>query len=325
MQILTLYEREKIEYYLKLKMTQRQIAHQLKRNQSDVCREVKRNKGPDGKYHALAAQRRAEFKSHKTNKRKLETNEALHNYVEALLKKGWSPELIAGKLKHHPPKELTGVTLSHEQIYDYIYNGEGRYEGWYHYLLRKRSRRQKHHTRKKQAKTMIKERISIHLRSEEINQRTRVGDWESDLAWFKKQKQAISVQYERKTMLTKIHRVLNRTSEENQSAINQTVDSFPAEVVKSITFDNGSENACHTKIRDGYDILTFFCDTYAAWQKGGVENTIGLIRRYLPKGTDMSTITDEQIQSIEDWLNNRPRKKLNYLSPNEALAAALNH
>ena len=145
------------------------------------------------------------------------------------------------------------------------------------------------------------------------------------MAWFKKQKQAISVQYERKTMLTKIHRVLNRTSEENEQALNQTIDSFPAEVFKSITFDNGTENACHTKIRDGYDIQTFFCDVYAAWQKGGVENTIGLIRRYLPRGTDISNITDEQIQSVEDWLNNRPRKKLNYLTPKEALEAALNH
>jgi transposase, IS30 family len=325
MQILTFYERQKIEYHLKLKLTQRDIAKRLKRNQSDICREISRNKDKDGKYKAAIAQKKAEFKSHKTNKRKLETNEALHDYVELKLKKGWSPQLIAGKLKYQPPKELTLVTLSHEQIYDYIYNGEGRYEGWYHHLLRKRPKRQPRQGRKKQAKTMIKERVSIHLRPNEINQRTRIGDWESDLAWFKKQKQSISVQYERKTMLTKIHRVLNRTNEENEQALSQTVESFPAEVFKSITFDNGSENACHTKIRDGYDIQTFFCDVYSAWQKGGVENTIGLIRRYLPKGTDMSTITDEQIQAVEDWLNNRPRKKLGYLTPNEAFEVALNH
>lgn len=325
MQILTFYERQKIEYHLKLKLTQRDIAKQLKRNQSDICREILRNKDRDGKYRAAVAQRKAEFKSHKTNKRKLETNEQLHDYVEALLKSGLSPELIAGRLTNHPPGKLTPDTLSHEQIYDYIYNGEGKWEGWYHYLLRKRPKRQKRKGRKKQAKTLIKERVSIQDRPDVINKRKRFGDWESDFVEFKKQKTGLSVQYERKAMLTKIHKVKNKTAVENEQAINQTIEDYPAELALSFTFDNGLENTCHTKVRDNYQVQTFFCDPYSAWQKGGVENTIGLIRRYLPRETNLDTITDEQIQDLEDWLNNRPRKKLNYLTPNEVISTVVNN
>lgn len=132
------------------------------------------------------------------------------------------------------------------------------------------------------------------------------------------------MQYERKFMITKFHRVVNRTAEENNRAIRETFDGLPLELRKSLTFDNGSENVCHAKLRDTFQLDTFFCDPYSAWQKGGVENTIGLIRRYLPKNTNLATVTDDELQAIEDRINNRPRKKLNYLTPNEALGVALN-
>lgn len=322
MQILSLYERQRIEYYLKLKLGPRQIGRRLKRDHAVISRELKRN-SKHGKYRADTAQKLADFKSHRTNKRKLEANKQLHDYVQAQLKEGWSPELISGKLKHGPPKELTGLAISHEQIYDFIYNGEGRYEGWYHYLVRKHPKRRRRFGRKQQAKTMIKQRVSIKDRPNQINLRERFGDWESDLAAFRKQKAALSVQYERKAMLIQITRTTNKSAEENEAALNQTIESFPAELVKSITFDNGLENACHTKLRDGYDIETFFCDPYSAWQKGGVENAVGLIRRYLPKATDMSTVTDEQIYRIQEKLNNRPRKKLKFKTPNEVMSTTV--
>ena len=134
----------------------------------------------------------------------------------------------------------------------------------------------------------------------------------------------MSVQYERKSMLNRLHKVANKSAEETELAINDSVESLPAEFWKSITWDNGKEGVCHTKIRDGYDIETYFCDTYASWQKGGVENLNGLLRQYLPKGTDMSTITDEQIYAIQEKLNNRPRKGLKYLTPNEIISTAVN-
>jgi len=100
----------------------------------------------------------------------------------------------------------------------------------------------------------------------------------------------------------------------------QSIESLPRELWKSITFDNGSEGACHSQIRDAYSIATYFCDAYSPWQKGTTENTNGLIRRFLPRDTDLSHVTEKQIHEIQEKLNNRPRKKHGYLTPNEMLA-----
>ena len=285
---------------------------------------IKRNSQMTGRYTAVFAQRRADLKTHKTNKRKLESNWQLHDFVEGKLKAGWSPELIAGRLKEYPLPHLKKVSVSHEQIYEYIYEGEGQWEGWYRYLHRKRYKRQKQKGRKKQAKTLIKERIPISERPAIINNRLRYGDWESDLALFKKQSEALSVQYERKAMIIRLHRVANKSAPENEQAIMKTMDDLPQELRQSLTFDNGRENTCHTALRDNFNLETFFCQTYAAWQKGGVENSIGLIRRYLPKTINLANLSDDKLYQIQELLNNRPRKKLNYQTPNEAFSVALN-
>jgi len=322
MQILTQYEREQIAYSLKLKRGPREIGRLLKRNHSDIVRELQRNRSPDGTYDPVRAQKKADVRAKKTNIRKLSSDWQLHDWVERKLKRGWSPERIAGRLKAQPPKAVRGATISHEQIYEYIYQGDGRFEGWWRYLVRKQPKRRPQHGRKPR-KPKIPERISVHDRPEEIDARRRIGDWESDLAAFRKQRQALSVQYERRCMFTRLHRVANKTAEENAQAIAKTLDAFPL-LSHSVTFDNGSENAGHARLRDTFELATFFCDPYSAWQKGGVENVIGLIRRYLPKTTDLATVTDAELQAVEDSLNNLPRKKLNYLTPNEALAGALN-
>lgn len=323
MQIVSHYEREKIEYYVKLKMSIRAIARRLKRDHSVISRELERN-SCKGTYIAREAHKKASLKTRKTNKRKLETNGLLHDYVEKKLKSGWSPELIAGRLKEHPLPELKKATISHEQIYEYIYEGEGRWEGWWHYLHRARPKRRQRRARNKKPKIHIVERISIDRRPDIINQRKRFGDWETDLAVFKKQKEGLAVQYERKAMLTRIHKVKNKTAEESKEAIVKSIDTLPQHLFKSLTFDNGGENVCHVHFRKEFGIETYFCDTYAAWQKGGVENTIGLIRRYLPRETNLSKITDEDITAIQEAINNRPRKKLHFLTPNEALSREIN-
>lgn len=323
MQILSQYEREQIAYSLKLKRGVRTIARLLRRDPGVISRELHRNRLPDGRYDPYRAQKKADLRATKTNARKLETDWVLHDWVGRKLREGWSPELIAGRLKEEPPPELVGATVSHEQIYRYIYDGEGRWEGWYRLLHRKHRRRRPRHGRKPQ-KVRIPERVSIHDRPEEIDERRRRGDWESDLAAYQRQRQALSVQYERKLMLTRLHRVADKTAAENHRAIGETLDALPPNLRQSLTFDNGPENVCHTRIRDAFRLDTFFCDPYSAWQKGGVENTIGLIRRYLPKDTDLATLTDDDLHAIEEKLNNRPRKKLNYRTPNEALGVALN-
>lgn len=323
MQILTLYEREQIAYSLKLKRGIRDIARLLKRDPGVVCRELKRNRLPDGTYDPTRAQKKADLRARKTNHRKLETDWRLHDWVEKKLTEGWSPELIAGRLKEYPPPEVRRASVSHEQIYQYIYEGEGRWEGWYHLLHRKGRRRRTRQGRKPE-KTPIPERVSIHDRPLVIDERLRLGDWESDLTLYRNQRAALSVQYERTLMLTRFHRVADKTAAENGRAIVKTLEAFPPDLVRSLTFDNGSENVCHTRLRDMFNLHTFFCDPYASWQKGGVENANGLIRRYLPKTTDLATLTDSALERIQEKINNRPRKKLNYQTPNEVLGVALN-
>ncbi len=318
MRVLTSVQREWIEFLNNKGRGPREIGRFLKRDHTIVSRELKRNTKPGKKYSAITAQKLADFKARKTNKRKLDKDRELHDYVIKQLREGWSPDEVAGKLRDDPPDNLRGKRICYEAIYDYIYNGEGRWEGLYHHLRKKHKARRKKRGRKTQ-KVVIPERVSIHLRPGVINERRREGDWETDSMKFKKQKSSLSVQYERKLMLARLHKVKNGTMEETEKAISKSIESLPQGLFKSLTWDNGKEGICHIKIRDNYNIKTYFCDPYSSWQKGGVENLNGLIREYLPRDTDMDTITDEDIYRIQEKLNNRPRKKLNYLSPNQVL------
>ena len=320
MQLLTFVQRQWIEFCNNKQQGPREIGRFLRRDHTVISRELKRNSKPGKKYSAVTAQKLADFKARKTNKRKLDKDKELHDYVVKKIKDGLSPDEVAGELKNYAPKILIGKTISYEAIYDYIYNGEGKWEGLYHHLRKKHRQRRKQRSRKSR-KTPIPERVSIHLRPKVINERKRTGDWETDSMKFKKQKASLSVQYERKLMLARIHKVKDGTMEETEKAISKSIESLPQELFLSLTWDNGKEGVCHTKIRDDYNVETYFCDPYASWQKGGVENLNGLIREYLPRNTDMATITDEDIYRVQEKLNNRPRKKLGYLTPNKALAA----
>lgn len=308
-----------IEIRLLGKMPIREIARGLGRDHSVISREVRRNTVAGKRYRAEHADRLAEARAKKTNIRKLEKDDFLRRYVIEQLRDRRSPEQIAGKLRKHSPPELKGKIVSHETVYQYIYEGEGRWEHLYPCLRRARKKR-RHHYARRPRKTPVPERISIHLRPREVQEKMRVGDWESDTMVFRKQKTALSVQYERKLMLTRIHRVLDRSAEETENALVKSVESLPQDLWQTITFDNGGEGARHTRFRNDYGIGTYFCDAYASWQKGGVENANGLIRQYFPRGTDLSKVSDTEIHAVQEALNNRPRKTLNYLSPNEALA-----
>lgn len=323
MQILTFSERERIERYLGFKFKKRDIARRLGRDPRVIRRELASNTQGHKRYSAASAQARAERLASHTNRRKLETDARLHDFVVAQLRAGFSPEEIAGRLKYQPPAQLQGHYINHESIYQYIYEGEGRWEGLFHHLRRKQGKRQKQRGRKAQ-KVLIPERISIHQRPAVINDRQRFGDWETDTIQFSRQKGGVSVQYERKAMLARVHKLTSRGSEETEEAIRQTVESVVPQFFHSLTWDNGGEGVCHTKIRDDYNISTYFCDPYSSCQKGGVENLNGLLREYLPRSTDLSTLTEEQLYIIQERLNNRPRKKLRYLTPNEVYTQTIN-
>jgi len=183
---------------------------------------LKRNTKPGKKYSAITAQKLANLKAKKTNRRKLDKDRELHDYVVKKIKEGFSPDEVSGELKNFAPKTLTGKSISYEAIYDYIYNGEGKWEGLYQYLRKKHRKRKVQRSRKTQ-KVTISERVSIHDRPNIINERKRIGDWETDSVKFKKQKASLSVQYERKLMLARIHKVKNGTMEETEKAISKSI------------------------------------------------------------------------------------------------------
>lgn len=316
---LKFYDRQKLEYWLRTKQSLRAIAKLMKRDHSVLVRELKRNSnGNRKKYRADTAQRLAEKRRFKQHKGKLEKYPELKEYVLNKLKEEWSPDVIAGRLKDDRPKELLGQTISHESIYHYIYERGGRFKQWYKYLRQAQPKRHKLHSRKK-CKLRIPERKSIHERPEYISKRKRYGDWESDSIIFSKQKTALSVQLERKSKLIRMHKVADKSAEETRWALVKTAESLPNELFKTVTFDNGGEGADHTEIKKEYGIETYFCDPFASWQKGGVENANKLIRYYLPRSTDLSTLTDRDIYLIQEKLNNRPRRCLNYQTPNEII------
>lgn len=316
---LTWYERQMLEYWLRSQLSLRDIGKSMRRAHTILSREIRRNgTGERSRYRADTAQRLFERRKHKQHKGKLDKYPELKEYVAQGLKKEWSPDVIAGRLKDDRPIQLLGKSISHESIYHYIYNKDGKYEGWYKYLRRAKNKRQKRHERKER-KLPIVERISIHQRPEVVGARERYGDWESDSVIFSKQKFALSVQSERKSKLIRMHKVLNKTAEETKNALIKTVESLPSELFKTMTFDNGGEGARHMEIKKEYGIATYFCDPFASWQKGGVENANKLIRHYLPRSIDLSKLSDRDIYLIQEKLNDRPRRCLGYQTPNEVI------
>ena len=312
---LKFYERQKLEYWLRTKQSLRAIAKIMKRDHSVLVRELKRNANGDRKkYRADAAERLSEKRKFKQHKGKLDKYPELKEYVLSKLQEEWSPDVIAGKLR----TEKAEQTISHESIYHYIYEKDGKLDQWYKYLRQSQPKRHKLHSRKK-CKLRIPERISIHERPDYIDERKRYGDWESDSVIFSKQKTALSVQSERKSKLIRIHKVLNKTAEETTNALIKTAESLPKEIFLTVTFDNGGEGVGHTEIKKEYSVETYFCDPFSSWQKGGVENANKLIRHYLPRSADLSKLTDRDIYEIQEKLNDRPRKCLNYKSPNEVI------
>ena len=314
-------ERQIIEICLSSGRSHRHIARILGRDHRVVSREIKRNK-PEGRaYKArLASELTTRREAHRCRK-KLERDEPLCQFVVARLLEDFSPEQIAGILKECPPVHLSSKGISHESIYQYIYQGEGRYGGLYKHLRRSRKKRRARGKRQRRGNTQIAERISIHDRPNVIDDKRRLGDFECDLVEGpRSDKQALSVHYERKSQAVRIYRVADKTTAQSLQTWIATLNSFPEGFVKSMTFDNGPETAWHHVLRYEHNVDTFHCDPYSSWQKGGVENINGLIRQYIPKGAKISDYSDKQIQEIQDKLNNRPRKSHNYKTPNQVLA-----
>jgi len=325
-QPLTLFEREKIEFYIRGKTKIRQIARYLHRDHTVIVRELARNKGRDGIYRAAQAHEMAKRRYSKPRRKKLEEDDVLRNWtIQRMRDDGWSPAMVSAKLKNRPDQAwMCGKGVSHETIYEYIYEGEGRFMGLYQYLVRKHKKRQRRYARKSNRDKGILYMTPIKYRPDEINDKREFGHLESDTVVYRKQRACLSVQYERSIQLLRFHRVADKSAEATHSAVVQTIESLPTELIKSVTYDRGTEGAFHWMLRLDYGIDTFHCDPYCSWQKGGVENVNGIIRRYLPIDTDLSQYSDADLMAIQEKINDRPRKTLGWKTPNEAYREILN-
>jgi len=316
-QPLTLYEREKIELHLRGRHSLRNIAKMLHRDHSVIVRELQRNTCRDATYRAVKAHEYAEKRKRKKRKCILENDEELCRYVvKQLIDEQWSPKQISGAIKKRLEPWMDGKGISHETMYQFIYEGQGRFLGLYQYLRRGRKKRQRRFSRKHRINKPISFITPIQYRPMEINEKREFGHWESDTTICEHKGEAISVQYERLTQLCRLTKVIDKGAESTEGALRDLIESLP---VKSLTMDRGGEGAHHWKLRLDYGIDTYHCDPYCSWQKGGVENLNGLIRQYLPRGINLSHISHHQIYVIQEKLNNRPRESLGFESPNGLL------
>lgn len=310
-------ERQIIELWLHNNQTLRDIARELGRSPNSISSEIKRNSDKSG-YHAISAQVRSEKRMSKAQSGKARKDDWIWNYVIGKLRYGWSPEQIAGRLK----RESGGKTIiCHESIYRYIYAHPDK--GLSEYLVRNHKRRKRKYTNWLPRRG-ISGRVSIHDRPEEVNQRNTFGHWELDVVEGKHHTGAAVTALERKTRYYQALKIPVIDSEVGIWAQKKLLTKYPLAATKSATFDNGKENYNHRELNH-LGIKTYFCDPYCSWQKGANENHNGILRRYIPKKTDFSTFTQEELNFILEEINNRPRKCLNYETSSEAFTRELQY
>jgi transposase, IS30 family len=320
-------ERELIQELVWQKVSVREIAKRLGRSHSSVSREMSKKFPKEHKvYTPRLANERALLKRKSRGRKDRLKNETIRKYVVAHLKMRWSPEQISGRLN----KDLT-LSISHEAIYQYIYaqihrDGYGLLrpgaEDLRPYLRRKRKRRM--------GKNMVRgQRIfrfksaSIEKRPQVVNERKRVGDWEGDTVESCDHKPGVNTLVERKTGYVFITKLKDKTSGATIKAVTQRMSVLPQKVKYTLTLDNGPENRNWQSMQEQTKLSVYSAHPYCSGERGTNENTNGLIRDYFPKKTDFTQVSDELIQKVEYDLNNRPRKRLNWSTPLEAMSGAL--
>jgi transposase, IS30 family len=294
------------------------IAKILKVDQSTISREFNRNRRKirrkggtiNGRYDSEAANHKAYVRRYnaKHDWKKINQDKDLEEYIIQKLKKHWSPDDISGRME----KDKKPFYASKTAIYEWLWSNRG--QKYCPYLYSRRYRAKKY-GQKKIKKALIPNKIGIELRPKGATNRTRYGHYENDTMVSGKKtgsKVALSVMYERKTKYIDAKKIKNLRPRSNNEAILKMKED---KIVKTMTFDNGIENTKHQEL----NVPTFFCDPYSAWQKGGVENCVKMIRRYIPKGCDVNDYSDNDIESIVTLLNNKPRKSLGYKTPYEVM------
>lgn len=317
---LTYEERVQISVMKQEGLGVRQIARKLNRAPSTLSRELRRNEAPPGTYWPDTAAHLS--KARRRRGCKLDHFKALSSFiVEQLTCYAWSPEQIAAHLKY---RQDALPYVSHETIYKWIYSTSQKADKWYKYLLRHKAKRGLRKSKCK-GESRIKDRVSIHDRPKIIDKNKTFGHWEADLMSCQKNKQFMLVLRERLTMYVKSVRLSNKTADVTNKAIIDLMADLPEQARQSITYDNGTEFAFHTKVKETLKGLqTYFCDAYSPWQKGRVENSNGRLRKDFPRKLDLQKLTNDDFnESIENY-NLTPRKGLKWFTPDEVFQKNIN-
>jgi IS30 family transposase len=293
-----------------------EIGLALDRSKATISRELRRNGTQIRKlYGAAQAHQRARIRKSQSGQRPRLKNDYIRAYVRKQLLNGWSPELIAGRLRKLPKKPQR---ICPESIYRFVYDPNIRQqENLVPCLAHAHKRRLARGHRHTHRDLHIPERISIRRRPAAVDRRRQIGHWENDSMMARASQAAVNVLVERTTRLTKLSRLSQRTARATSIAIVRCLSHLPTRWRRTITYDNGAENVEHQRTNKKLHMSSFFCEPFHSWEKGTVENTIGLVRRFYPKKTNFDHVSVKELKRVERWLNNRPRKVLHYDTPRE--------
>ena len=303
---LTQCERYHFSALLKSGKSIRAISKQLGRDKSTLYREVNRNKGLRG-YRPHQAHEKASYRL-KNSHRHIKITQKVIRRIEKFLICDWSPEQICGYLRER------GLFISHESIYQHILKDKKVGGSLYKFLRCQRKRKKRYGTSRFDKRGQIQNRVSIDKRPKIVDKKSRIGDLEGDLMIGGHHKGALVTLVDRCSKKTRIVKIESKRSEAVFHAISKALK---GEIVHTITLDNGKEFSCHEKISEYTGCKVYFVHPYSSYERGLNENTNGLIRQYFPKKTDFRKITQKDVKRVEVLLNNRPRKSLGFLSPNE--------
>jgi transposase, IS30 family len=309
---LTAADRGKIEVLLQEEYTKKNIAMKLSKSPSTIGREI--TKGLDGNesYHAWIAQ-----VAYETNRRRCKqipkldhpANYRLRGWIVACLQKGWDPSMICGRLK----AESFSLVVCAETIYVWIYTSAWAIAEKLYQYLRLGKKRRTRHTGRSSHKSRIPNRVSIHDRPAVVDAKARVGDWEGDSVVYT-HKHAINTVNERVSSLVAFTKITQKTALLTAEAVITKLRNYTAH---TITFDNGTEFTAHSLITEALGIAVYFADPYSSWQRGANENSNRQLRAYLPKRSDIRKLTQKELDNIAWELNNKPRKRLLWHTPQE--------
>ncbi len=307
-------ERTLVYWWLKEPLTLREMGRRLRRSHTSISRELRRNIWCRKPYFPRGAQLLADSRLRHRAKHERLKSHRVREYVHQKVPLGWTPELIAGRIKHQG--KLPSVC--HEAIYQYIYTRAPELRAFLPRHHRQRKPKQLH----RKTGEHIKNRTGLENRPQAATTRQEWGHWEADMIVAGDRTHGLNVLVERKSRLTHISFLEKKTATATHQAILRRLQRHPRALRQSITYDNGSENVLHEEVNAALGCQSFFCAPYHSWEKGSVEQTNGLIRRFLPKGTNSKTVELSLFNRIEKLLNNRPRKCLQYRTPYEVFREA---